>query len=353
MRKKWIIIAQIAATYIGTVVGAGFATGQEILQFFTAFGFWGLLGIILSTALFIWIGTKMMILAKRIKAYSYQQFNEYLFGKVIGTAVNLFVFVTLFGVTCVMLSGTGAIFEEQLHWPYQAGIIVTLVLCYFVMLKGMQGIFWVNSLVVPLMIFFSVIVALKVGFVDHELLRTKMTQAWEGWEGWKWLTSAFTYVAFNLAMAQAVLIPLGREIDDESMLGWGGLWGGVGLGLMLTASHFALQTIMPEALHFDIPIAVVIQNIGWFILFMFLLVVYGEIFTTLIANVFGMARQIRTMFALPQKWTVAAILLASFLISQIGFSPLVSSLYPLFGYLGLGVLVYLVVMRLPEEKSDH
>ncbi|MGK0698137.1 hypothetical protein ACR3I8_00415 [Priestia flexa] len=30
---KWKLTLQVAATYIGTVVGAGFATGKEIVQF--------------------------------------------------------------------------------------------------------------------------------------------------------------------------------------------------------------------------------------------------------------------------------------------------------------------------------
>ncbi|MDO3677624.1 hypothetical protein [Paenibacillus ehimensis] len=38
MDKKTVSILQIAATYTGTVVGAGFASGQSIMQFFTVYG---------------------------------------------------------------------------------------------------------------------------------------------------------------------------------------------------------------------------------------------------------------------------------------------------------------------------
>lgn len=84
MKKKSLLILQIAATYIGTVVGAGFASGQSILQFFTVFGAWGGVGILISTFLFMWIGTKMMVLAHRIKAFSFQELNTYLFGNISG-----------------------------------------------------------------------------------------------------------------------------------------------------------------------------------------------------------------------------------------------------------------------------
>ncbi|WP_025027911.1 YkvI family membrane protein [Caldalkalibacillus mannanilyticus] len=351
MKKRGMMVAQVAATYIGTVVGAGFATGQEIVRFFTVYHVWGLLGILLSTFLFIWLGTKMMVLSHRIKAYSYQELNVFLFGRTVGTVVNLFVLVILFGVTSVMLSGTGSIFQEQLGLSYQLGIILTILLCYMVMLKGLKGIFMVNSLVVPLMLLFSLVVLVSFGWLGIQQSVGGGFQLFQEGEllgQGKWLASALTYVAFNLAMAQAVLVPLGKEIEDESILKWGGIWGGIGLGFMLLASHFALLSFMPEALQLDIPMALVIKDIGWFLLFLFLLVVYGEVFTTLIGNVFGIARQIHQVVLLPEKWTFIMILLSSFVISQVGFSALVSYLYPFFGYMGLFLLLFLIVKKQPQ-----
>lgn len=354
MKKDIGLILPIAATYIGTVVGAGFATGQEILQFFTVYYHWGILGILVSSFLFIWLGKKMMVVSRRIGAYSYQELNHHLFGKYIGSVANIFVFIILFGVTAVMLSGTGAIFEEQLGLPYQVGIIVTLVLCFFVMLKGMKGIFIVNSLVVPMMLLFSVIILVKVGIMLQSSGSFSLFAQPIGTEaitGWKWLGSALTYVAFNLAMSQSVLVPLGKEVDQEHALKWGGILGGIGLGFMLLASHFALAGLMPDVQQFDIPIAEVIKDFGWIILLLFLLVIYGEVFTTLIGNVFGLSRQITSLVQLPEKWLILMILLTSFVISQIGFSSLVSNLYPIFGYMGLALLFMLAVKKLPSEGT--
>lgn len=43
---------QIAGAYIGVIVGAGFASGQEILQFFTSFGWISIAGTCMATLLF-------------------------------------------------------------------------------------------------------------------------------------------------------------------------------------------------------------------------------------------------------------------------------------------------------------
>ena len=47
---------KMAGAFIGVIVGAGFASGQEILQFFTSFGWWGILGTAIATAFFSFLG---------------------------------------------------------------------------------------------------------------------------------------------------------------------------------------------------------------------------------------------------------------------------------------------------------
>lgn len=103
--KSHVRTLQIAFTYIGTIVGAGFATGQEILKFFTRYGHWAVLTILLSTILFIWLGTKMMVIARRIEAESYEDFNRHLFGEQVGSTISLFTMVVLIGVNSIMLAG--------------------------------------------------------------------------------------------------------------------------------------------------------------------------------------------------------------------------------------------------------
>ncbi|UUZ93934.1 hypothetical protein LJK87_04485 [Paenibacillus sp. P25] len=103
--KRWGNVLQISFTYIGTVVGAGFATGQEILQFFTRYGWMATLTIGIACALFVWLGIKLMLIAHELNAKSYEDLNNLLFGPKIGGYVSLFTLITLFGVTTVMLAG--------------------------------------------------------------------------------------------------------------------------------------------------------------------------------------------------------------------------------------------------------
>ncbi|WP_052074127.1 hypothetical protein [Tetragenococcus muriaticus] len=47
---------RIAMAFVGIIIGAGFASGQEILQYFTSFGIWGIIGTIVSVFIFGFFG---------------------------------------------------------------------------------------------------------------------------------------------------------------------------------------------------------------------------------------------------------------------------------------------------------
>lgn len=174
--QQWQVAKKVAATYIGTVVGAGFATGREIVEFFTVNGLYGTIGICVSGFFFIWLGTKMMLLSSQIGAFSAQEFNKYLFGDVFGNVVNTLLLLVLFGVTSVMLSGAGAVFEEQLRLPRQLGILITVIACLIISSRGLQGVFEVNTLVVPIMMIFIIGLAITTFFTVHLPLITLFLQ---------------------------------------------------------------------------------------------------------------------------------------------------------------------------------
>ncbi|MFC3884332.1 amino acid/polyamine transporter II [Bacillus songklensis] len=344
MKKEWKLILQVAATYIGTVVGAGFATGKEIVQFFTRYGTPGLIGIVVSGLFFVWLGSKMMIMAQEIGAQSYQQLNDYLFGKTIGKIVNVFTIIILFGITSVMLASTGSIVKEQLGWWPQIGMFLTAIIAYISIVKGIEGIMIVNSLVVPMMLTFSVIIiAPYIG--NFSFLQGSSAQLLTG--DMSWLKSPFLYAAFNLAMAQAVLVPLGYEIKERKILRWGAILGGVGLTFMMIVAHLALSNL-PYTFKLDIPMSEVIKNVGVWVNWLFLIVIYGEIFTTLIGNVFGMARQLQTVIPIRESTWIIVILLLCFTIGQVGYGSLLTALYPLFGYMGLAFIFMLWIKKVKQ-----
>ncbi|WP_066317740.1 hypothetical protein [Bacillus sp. FJAT-29814] len=338
MKKSWSQAFQIAAVYVGTVVGAGFATGKEIVEFFSRFGFFGFISILMSGYLFVMIGSKLMRMAAQIKAKSYQEFNEYLFGRWAGNVINFFMLFMLLGVSAVMLAGAGAVFEEQLGLPKYIGVFLTIFLSYIVMFVGTKGLFAVNTFVVPVMIVFSLILmmlSLKMpNFLEQFLYIPHAS------DGWKSVVAPFSYAALNLGLAQAVLVPIATEVNDDWTIKWGGILGGLALTVILLASHFTL-IMLPNLELYEIPMAIIMKNLAPFFYWVFVLVIYGEIFTSVIGNVFGLDRQLQQFWPLPTVVTVTIIFAVSYMISLVNYSTLLSYLYPLFGYICMSFFILL------------
>ncbi|MFT8321150.1 MAG: hypothetical protein ABF649_09605 [Bacillus sp. (in: firmicutes)] len=345
MKNKWSAAFQLAAVYVGTVVGAGFATGREIVEFFSQFGVIGLIGILISGTIFAYLGSKLMRISVKIKAKSYQEFTIFLFGNVIGTFINSIMLIMLIGVCAVMLSGAGAVFEEQLGISKGIGVIFTIGLSLLVMMVGMKGLFAVNTFVVPIMISFSFILFfLSIQLPDFFSHVFAFSES-----GWRSLAAPFSYTALNLSLAIAVLVPAASEIGDDETVKWGGIIGGTALMLILISSHFTL-VMLQDVGSYAIPMATIMKSLAPELSWIYILVIYGEIFTSVIGNVYGLERQLSSYIKLPSILIIALIFLISYIISFIHYGTLLSWLYPLFGYISLVFLLQLWIKPIPKDE---
>lgn len=336
--KKWSEAFQIASVYVGTIVGAGFATGREIVEFFTRFGFYGTIGILLAGLLFIVMGSKMMLIAIDINAKSFEQMNDYLFGR-LSLVMNLLLMLMLTGVCAVMLAGAEALFTEQLRLPSRSGLLFTIFLTLIVMAAGVKGLFAVNTFVVPMMVIFNFLVMVQILKTGDGVMTVFSFSGLKG--GGEAVLSAFSYAAFNLALAQAVLVPMAAEIKDREAVKLGGVIGGLLLTIILLSSHISLGTLAEPA-DYEIPMAIVVKGTAGTFYFIYLLIIYGEIFTSVIGNLYGLERQIRSYVPLHSFWIHICILAAVYTISLVKYGTLLELLYPLFGYISIGFLVLLL-----------
>lgn len=342
-RNEWSEAWQIAAVYIGTVIGAGFATGREIIEFFTRYGAAGTVGVAVSGFLFTWGGVRLMVMARRIGASSYDELNRYLFGKTVSPFVTLMMTAMIGGVTAVMIAGAGAVFEEQLGWTRQGGVALTLALALMVMLLGRKGLFGVNVFVVPMMVLFSVFTFMKT-VMAGELCRADVVASDYSLKA---VLSPFSYAAFNLAMAQAVLVPVAREASDEQIVKRGAVLGGIVLTVLLLLNHIVLLSF-PYKGSYDIPMAEIVHTFFSVLYWFYVFVIYGEIFTSVIGGLFGLERQVRVWVPVRGKWLVILLVVLFAAVSPFHYGELLSFIYPLFGYISLILLWLLWRRKLPR-----
>lgn len=329
---------QVAATYIGTVVGAGFASGQEVLQFFGYFGYWGIIGLALAGFLFYYFGKVILVLGQEFKAQSHVPIIYYAGGRHLGVLIDYVITFFLFGALTTMIAGAGAVFQEQFGLNPLVGNILMAVTTLLTVLAGISGVITAISFVVPLLLVVVFGTTLYIVFTQGINLFTPVfpagTPAVPGWP-----LSALVYVSYNLVMAVAVLGPLGNEAKDKEALLKGALWGGIGLALGAAAILVALIATLPQSAGYAIPMIYVAGQVSPLLQQVYTFILFAEIYTTAVGSLFGFTvRIISLQNKKVSRLVAAAASLGALTASQLGFTNLVRTLFSLVGYAGLLML---------------
>ncbi|WP_407271773.1 hypothetical protein [Radiobacillus sp. PE A8.2] len=346
---KGVNTFKIAATYIGTIVGAGFASGQEVFQFFTTFGIGGIWGIVLATILFFFFGYSILLLGSKLQAQSHVQIVHFTNGKIIGTIIDIIITVFLFGALAAMIAGAGAITEQQFGIPPLFGTIVMAVITLLTVLTGISGVINAISYVVPVLLA-SVLFITIYSLIGNPITQEEIQIANE-LEGAapNWFISAINYASYNLVIAIAILGPLGAQAKSHRSLFWGALLGGLGLGIGVLAINFSILTSIIESSQVEVPMITIAEQISPVIQLIFAVVLFAEVYTTAVGNLFGFGSRLN--FIKKKKTVVIISTLLAFAVSQIGFSAMVEYLYPAVGYGGMLLLIGIIYAWVFKRES--
>lgn len=349
MPKRFVSL-QVACVYIGTVVGAGFASGREIYEFFVRFGPIAYGSIFVVTLMFAWLGYRLMALGSMLGASSFRDLNAELFGPRLRKFIDIVMLIMLFGITVAMLAGTGALFKEQLHIPFSVGVLVGMAFTWVTMMFGMNGLMKVNSVIVPTLVVFVLYTATHTLFSGVHLAPTLATPAditpQFGFPVW---LSALLYGSMNIGLSVGVLVPLGGQIRNLQALRRGAIIGAIGLGIMLCAVSYALFHYMPTIVEYAIPMAYIASHFSPWLTTLFIAVLFGEIYSTLIGNVYAIVATV----AVEKKTMLfgsALILVIAGALSHFGFRAIVTYGYKGFGWVSLFFILALALTKVQNTS---
>ncbi len=347
MRSDIILSLEIAAVYMGAVIGAGFATGQEIYHFFARFGSIGLGGSVLAGLLFALYGSFILVMAVRHRCSNYGEFLNIIMGDRVARLFDIIGFLILFGGNGVMLAGSGAIFQEQLGFNPAHGIFLSLTFAALVVFKGLRGLLVANSVLVPA----KFLCAVSVALVAIYLVGYNSATGMAGLDRYaEVFGSSVLYVSYNLVIPLAVLSSLGRVATKKSAL-WGGMLGGLGLGIAAYLIASAEICFYPAVQEYQLPLLYIASRLNPFYGTVLSFLIWAAILTTLISNTHGMASRLAPYGGGGYRAIGFAALLSTLPFAKFEFAFLVRLLYPLFGYAGLIMLFYLTAGMIHELKE--
>lgn len=360
----------VAGAFIGTVVGAGFASGQETLRFFTAFGAAGLMGLALATVLFVVFGVRILSLGARYGASSHRPLVLHATGPRFGPAFDVLLALLLLATAAAMASGAASALAEQFGWPRWLGALFMVAVSAVTVLGGIGGVVKAVAAVAPLLIASILLISLSSlavppvpgggpgsppGMEQPEgpgsvpapptvpatrglLHGLTVALRWSGRPGLgaagTWWTAALLYVAYNMLLAMPVLAPLGAVADGRAVRR-GSLLGGAGLGVGAAAIHLAVAARMPAAAAVDIPMLFTARALPPWIAITYSVLLLAEVYTTAVALLFGFAARIGEHGRRAFRPAVLGGAVVAWAGGLVPFAKVVATLYPVIGVLGL------------------
>lgn len=335
MKKNWIKIASI---YIGTVIGAGFASGREIVEFFAIYGRKGIWGIYISGFLFSIIASLLLIKIYDKQIENFSQLVEKLFNKRIGLIVDTLVLISLYTGFTIMVAGSGAIFKEQLGKPFNIGVMTMLISCFLVFLFDLKGLSFINTILVPILIVGILFTSYYIGSQDgYNFANIEgVNLSLKG----NFLTSAIIYFGSNCLIIIVVFSSILPLINSKKTAIAGGMIGGGVLYILGLAILNSILLFYNQVLYVDIPMLKISNYIGKSYGMLYSIILWVAMLTTALANGFGFINRLSKK---GNSLLVSAILcISSIPLARIGFSSLVGILYPIFGVIGFIMMVMIL-----------
>ena len=332
-------VLKIVLVIMGTLIGAGFASGREIYLFFGKFGKLGIIGILISgilTGIIIYIALKMI---NKKDINNYNDFlekinikNKYI-NVLIKNIITIFLLISFY----IMVAAFSAYINQNYEIPIYISSIIFAVLTYIIFIKNIQGMIKVNEILVP----FLLILILYLGVKNIPYLVETKNVLENNINEKGFFLNSILYASYNSIMLIPVLVTMKKYINSKAQIKKISIISSALIivlslcifGLLLRGKYY-IQNV-------EMPLLNITMQFGKIYLYIYSFIIITSIFTTAISAGYSFLENVSKN---KKQYKIILIFMSvtSVLVSNIGFSKLVEILYPLFGILGIVQIIFLV-----------
>ena len=334
MRVNYKKAFQIATIFIGTIVGAGLSSGRELSQFFSQYGYLSFIGLILCAIFYIWMSRMIIAISRKHKLHSYDAFINLISPGIMGKITNSVITFFFFASTAIVIAGSGALINQYFGIPIWAGLFIMVSLGIIVLLRETNGLIEINGFIVPsLVIIMSLLFITFTWKFPETFSLSYLKLAMPSKRGWG--LSTILYAGFNIMSCVGILVPLSNELENTNDIVAGVVIGSFFLTLISCIITFLMMVTYKDALRYEIPLLYVAKQIGPLLQFILLCVIWMEMFSSKVSNIYSLAKSMQNYYHFSFKKSMYIIIAISLPITQIGFGTLITYLYPFFGALSI------------------
>jgi len=339
---------KVVMVIIGTLIGAGFASGREIFLFFMQYGYLGQLGIILSSLI---TGIIIYLVLKIERKEQINQYAELLttinakhkhLNRCLHGIVNAFLVISFF----IMIAGFSAYMKQVYQLPNYLSSTLFVLFCYLIFQKSLQGMTKINHYLVPLLL--CLILYLGVKNIPYLIESKAMIEIETKQAGF--FLSSLLYASYNSIILIPVLITMKPYIQTEKQSKAIAIQSSIIMMLLSFCIYGLLLKGQFYIQELELPLLEVTLQFGKGYQYLYGFVIVISIFTSAISAGYSFLENV-SKDKKQYKRNLQLICLFGIMISNIGFSSLVQILYPLFG--GLGLVQILCICHHNQDKKKR
>lgn len=333
---------KIGFAYVGIVVGAGFSTGQEVMQFFTSYGLWSYIGVILSGLILGFIGRQVAKIGSAFDAQNHESTLDYLFSDIFSKIIDYLLIFFLFGISVTMIAGAGSTFQESFGVPTWLGALIMVIAIYITLLMDFNKIVRALGVVTPFLIVFVVIIAIYYLF-NGSVALNEVNSTVPKTSLWKAIIFGINYGGLAFAVGFSTIVAIGGDASKRKVAGSGALFGGVIYTVLLALINFALQAEYPKIKNASIPTLTLANDIHPWIGFALSIIMLAVMYNTILGLMYSFAARFTEPYSKKYHIFIVLMVLIAFALSFVGFTSLINFLYPVMGVIGLIVVVAVLI----------
>lgn len=352
-------VIAFGGAFIAFLIGSGFATGQEVMQYFVAYGYMGIAGAIVVFLLFMYVGTSFITTGYKHKFSKPNDIYTYYCGKIVGKFFDYFSVLFIFLSFIVMIGGAGATLKQQFALPVSIGGIGLAVLAGVTVILGLNKIIDVIGKIGPVICVMAILLGISAIIMnpsglsmasqiipDLDLLKASNN----------WIFAAASYVGFCMLWLAAFMSTIGATAVNKKTASFGAILGALGFSAAVIVLTLGLMANIQQVEGSLVPSLILAGNIHPSIAVIFSLIVVAAIYTTAVPLLWTVSSKITDEKSSKFKYvTIILAIIGTIVGLYIPFDRLVNIVYVINGYVGIFLLAFMIIKSIKnviEDKKD-
>ncbi len=338
-----INILIVTYSIIAAIIGAGFASGQEMLLYFAVFDKYGFVGIAVTVAAFMIYVYMVLSTCVRLRLSEYVDFLGIFKAKATHRIINIITLVFAFAVYSAMISATGEMLFDFFGISRPFGTLLCAVLTAVLLSVCGERIFTINAMlgiVLVLLISFSALYMLS--YREFHVFSSRTVSS---------INSGLIYSGYNLVSLTPVLVTLSRKLKTKADAVAVSLSVGIVSFIIMTLIFGLISIYVGKISLGELPMLTLARRQNPTFATLYAVVLSSAIITTLISSGGGLcnALDIRRK---PLKITLLS--LSAYFVAGFGFSNLINTAYRFCGVVGLFVCIIIgcACFRRKKQAQD-